>query len=276
MSQNANINPMQLSQSVELRESVTVLNEGQKIFGMLHKPVSQTPFPIVMLLHGLGGHKVGRYRVGVDTSARLAAIGIGTIRFDFRGCGDSEGEYSKMTVESQVSDALAILRYIQEHPEVDQQRIGILGRSLGSALSIMAAAQLGTVKTMCLWAPLFDGEQWLPIYQKHPTVVHDKEKEEELMTLDGQTPGLEFYHQFFRIDLRSSLQKLEHVPMLFIHGCQDKNVFFSHSEKYLHARKNAPAETRLIQLPLSDHHFTPLNERRIAINETVRWFEKTL
>lgn len=277
MFQNVKIQPMEkITQSVDQRESITVLNQGQKIFAMLHKPVTNNPFPLVVLLHGLGGHKVGRYRIGVETSERLAQAGIGTLRFDFRGCGDSEGEYSKLTIESQVSDTLAILKYIQAHPDVDQKRIGILGRSLGSALGVLAGAEFGGIKTICLWAPLFDGEQWLPIYNKHPTVAHDKEKEEELMTLDGQTPGTEFFHQFFKINLRPSLQKLEEIPLLLIHGCQDKNVVFEHSEKYLNYRRSAPGETRLIQLPLSDHYFTPLNERRIALHETTKWFERTL
>lgn len=277
MSQNVNIASMEkVSQAVELRESITVMNQGQKIFAILHKPISTTPFPIVVVLHGLGGHKVGRYRIGVETSARLAAAGIGTLRFDVRGCGDSEGEYTQMTIESQVSDALAVLNYIQGHPEVEKGRIGILGRSLGAALSILAAAQFGAVKTMCLWAPLFDGQQWLPIYTKHPTVAHDRKKEEELMTLEGQTPGHEFFHQFFKLDLSTQLHKLDKVPILLLHGCQDQNVYFEHSEKYLKARRNAPAETRLIQLPFSDHYFTPLDERRIAMQETTLWFERTL
>lgn len=279
MFQNVNIRSMEKidqSQAVEQRESIIVLNEGQKIFAILHKPIVQTPFPLVVFLHGLGGHKVGRYRVGVDTAARLAALGIGTLRFDFRGCGDSEGDFSTLNLESQVSDTLAILNYLQGHPEIDQERIGILGRSLGGALTILSAAKFGAIKTICLWCPLFDGDQWLSIYNKYPTVANDDKKKEELMTLEGQTPSLEFFQQFFKMDLRPSLQKLEHVPILLIHGCRDENVVFEHSEKYLKHRHQAPAETRLIQLPFSDHHFTPLDERRIAINETTRWFERTL
>ena len=260
----------------DIRESVTIQNEGQKIFGVLHKPISENPYPVVIVCHGLGGHKVGRYRLYVNLATRLASVGIGTLRFDFRGSGDSEGDFSEMTLESQVSDAKAVLEYIAKHPEIAPGRIGVMGRSFGGAVTVLAVSQKPVVKSICLWAPVFNGLQWENQWKQLKTVKLSRKMEEEMMTIDGQLPGLEFYRQFFSMHIERPLASLEAIPLMIIHGSQDKTVHVDNGEKYLKERRKATGETRFIQLPHSDHDFTQLEERRVALDETMRWFQETL
>ena len=96
------------------------------------------------------------------------------------------------------------------------------------------------------------------------------------MTIDGQLPGLEFYRQFFSMHIERPLALLEALPLMIIHGSQDKTVHVDNGEKYLKERRKATGETRFIQLPHSDHDFTQLEERRVALDETMRWFQETL
>lgn len=258
------------------REVIILENEGKKIFGMFHKPVGLDRHPTVVILHGLGGHKVGRYRLYVDLAESLADSGIASLRFDFRCCGDSEGDFSELTVPGQVSDALVALKYVSEHPQVDPDRIGLFGRSFGGALSILTAEKYSKIKSVCLWAPVYDAQPW----QQQWVMVNDPkippEHKHVMMTINGQVGSYGFYEQFFDLKMDNHIHAIDHVPLLLIHGLQDKTVDSEHSERYLNARSNLSAQTRLVQLPSSDHDFSVIEERFAAMEETRIWFKKTL
>src|SRR6187200_2421224 len=107
----------------ENRESVVLENEGQKIFGILHLPEGLEYPPCVIICHGLGGNKVGHYRVYVDLAERLVQSGIAVFRFDFRGCGDSEGAFIDMSLQSEVSDAIKAVEFIKQDSRFDYRKI---------------------------------------------------------------------------------------------------------------------------------------------------------
>jgi len=144
----------------EERESITLENQGQRIFGIIHKPLKPLPCPAVFLCHGFAGNKCGRHRMYVILAKHLSEIGIATLRIDFRGSGDSEGDLTSMTLEGEVSDALLGLSYLEKLPWVDPSRIGIIGRSLGGAVAIMTANRYKKAKSLALWSPVFHAEQW--------------------------------------------------------------------------------------------------------------------
>lgn len=258
------------------REIVVLENEGQKIFGMFHKPAGLGRHPTVIILHGLGGHKVGRYRLYVDLAESLAESGIASFRFDFRCCGDSEGDFAGLTIPGQVSDALVALKYVTEHPLVDTDRIGLFGRSFGGALAVLTAEKFSTIKSICLWAPVYDAQPW----QQQWVMVNDpkvpSEHKHMMMTINGQVGSYSFYEQFFNLKMDQHVHAIDRIPLLLIHGLIDKTVDSEHSERYLNARANLSTVTRLVQLPSSDHDFTVVEERFAAMEETRIWFQKTL
>lgn len=247
----------------EERLSVLLENQGQKIFGVLHRPVTPGKCPAVLICHGLAGHKTGHYRIYVSLAKRLSEMGIAVFRFDFRGSGDSEGEFTETTVEGEVSDALVAVNYLASLPFVDPARIGVLGRSFGGVVSVLLAAKYGKVKSLALWSPIFDPGEWKERWR--PSA-------EEFSQINGQEIGSHLYPQLFEIDLKAALEKINHIPMLHIHGEKDAVVQVFHAEKFQRQRLNGEAESRFVRLPESDHHFTPMEERKFAIDTTVEWF----
>src|SRR5262249_949470 len=133
---------------------------GQKIFGVIHRPLNVKKSPFVLMCHGLGGHKVGKGRLYVHLAEKLVSVGIGALRIDFRGSGDSEGDFSQMTIDSEVSDALVALNYLKNDPLIDSERIALFGRSFGGVVAILAAQRFSQIKSIVLWAPVFGSEQW--------------------------------------------------------------------------------------------------------------------
>lgn len=260
----------------EERESIVLENEGQKIFGIFHRPTSEGPFPTVLMCHGLAGHKTGRFRLYVHLSEKLSKLGIASLRIDFRGSGDSEGHFSEVTLGSEVSDAVVALNYLRSRPDVDPLRIGIFGRSVGGTVGLMTAQKSGPIKSLAIWAPLYDGEQWKSLWDHLHSPGIDEETRLEKMKINGQVPGNQFFYELFNMRMENHLKDLTEIPMLHIHGEKDIIVTTKHADRYVQARETAKGTNKFIRFPNSDHDFSHTKEQLMALDETSLWFSKTL
>ncbi len=260
----------------EERTPVTLLNDGQKIFGVIHRPENQAKTPAVLICHGLGGNKIGKGRLYVLLAEMLAANGITTLRVDFRGSGDSEGDFSKMTIESEVSDALVALDFLKQDPQVDADRIAIFGRSFGGVVAILASHKFAAIKSLALWAPVFGCEQWKEKWQKAHSTPMSSQQRESLMNIEGLQPGYSFLQQLFTLNLAEQLRSLEGIPLLHIHGEKDAIVDLTHANRFREARHHVLGKSHFKLLPESDHDFLNPAERKIALCDTAEWFVKTL
>jgi dipeptidyl aminopeptidase/acylaminoacyl peptidase len=123
-----------------MAEHVSFQSDGHKLSGLIELPPGLKPGerrPAVVLLHGFGGSKDGAQ--GEWASGALTQWGYVILRFDFRGCGESEGERGRIICLEQVTDASNALTYLASRPEVDPQRIAFCGGSLGAAVAIYTA-----------------------------------------------------------------------------------------------------------------------------------------
>jgi len=257
----------------EEREAITLVNNGEKLFGIFHRPLVKEPFPVVLFCHGLAGHKTGRYRIYVELAESLTKHGVGVLRVDFRGSGDSEGDFADMTLAGEVSDALIALEWLKSAPGVDREKIGIFGRSLGGSVAVIAASEFGHVKSLALWAPIFSGDQWVEKWSQLDLNSHP-DQYADLRTINGQVVGIPFYEELFAMKLEEKLANLQEIPLLHIHGLKDSIVHPVQSEWYQNARNGSDSLFYLYDE--SDHDFTHMAERKKAILETSLWFQKTL
>ena len=121
-------------------EHVTFLSDGLTLSGTIGLPEGLAPGekrPAFMVLHGFGST---RHAGNVVTPcAMLNKLGYATLRFDMRGCGDSEGEKGRLICLEQVTDTRNALSLLQSHPQIDPARIGVMGSSFGAAVSVYTA-----------------------------------------------------------------------------------------------------------------------------------------
>lgn len=263
-------------QQFEIREAITLENHGEKIFGVLHRPLNAKHVPAIVICPGFAGNKCGKFRMFVTLGKELAKLGIAVFRFDYRGSGDSEGEFRDITVEGKISDTLKCLDFLANDPQIDSSRMGLLGRSLGGAIAVLAARRFNRMKSLVLWAPVFKSDPWRELWESFKSNQKlDQTKQEILRNLPANIPNLEFLSQFFKLDLQLELQGLQQIPLLHIHGEQDSVVKIEHAKDFEKARTGID-NTRFLQLPKSDHDFSDLKEQVIAIQETCQWYQQTL
>ncbi len=89
-----------------------------------------------LVLHGFGSNcESGNV---LQPARVLGEFGYVTLRFDMRGCGNSEGEFGRVICLEQVEDLGNALTFLAGHPAVDAGRIGVIGSSFGGAVAVYA------------------------------------------------------------------------------------------------------------------------------------------
>ncbi|MCC3374191.1 alpha/beta hydrolase [Cohnella sp. REN36] len=121
--------------------------------GVLHGSHSACG-PGVLIIPGFADTAVGPHNMHVHLARKLAERGFTVLRFDYRGQGESDGEFQSFTVSSGFADAQAALRYLIDVEQVDSGRLGIVGYSLGGAYGIELAKQFPGIQGLALLAPV--------------------------------------------------------------------------------------------------------------------------
>ena len=141
---------------------ITVGADDFKLPGTLTLPVGKKKAPVVILVHGSGpqdrDETVGPNKPFRDLAWGLAERGIATVRYDKRtkvygAACVPEGRNIDYDTES-VDDAVAIIAWAKELPEVDADSVYVLGHSLGATLAPRIAEQADGLTGIILVAAL--------------------------------------------------------------------------------------------------------------------------
>jgi dipeptidyl aminopeptidase/acylaminoacyl peptidase len=143
-----------------MEQNITFESSGLRISGCLNLPLQPTAGgkqAAMVVLHGFGSNKNG----GISKIAAklFADMGYVTLRFDMRGCGDSEGARGRVICNEQVQDTQAAISYLQSLPQVDPNRIGVMGHSFGAAVAIYTAGVDSRVAACISTGGWGDGEK---------------------------------------------------------------------------------------------------------------------
>lgn len=126
-----------MSKNVE----VTIQSEC-KLSGTLTIPnETSTNFPAVLIIMGSGkGDRDGNFKsmkmnIYKDLADFLTEKGFVTLRYDKRGTHQSEGNFLEAGLSDFIDDAVAGVRLLKNHPQVDQEKVLILGHSEGAIIA---------------------------------------------------------------------------------------------------------------------------------------------
>ena len=95
----------------------------------------------IIVGHGIGGSRL------LEPAGMLSRHGYGVLTFDWRAHGESDGELCTFGYH-EVRDVQGALAWLREQADVDPQRIGMLGESMGAVTAIRAAAALPGIKAV--------------------------------------------------------------------------------------------------------------------------------
>jgi fermentation-respiration switch protein FrsA (DUF1100 family) len=224
--------------------------EGQKVSLVLHLP-DKTPTFCVVACHGLGASKDSdKYLL---LGREFPRRGLALCRFDFRGCGESDGSYAQSTVAGRICDLEAVLELLTGHPSLDG-RFGLLGSSMGGFVALFMAREMQTPIPVVTW--------------NCPATLRGLEAQRE-----GDVAGLGPAF-FAELETRQYADVPPGIPWtLTIQGDRDEVVPPEHGQ-LLYSQAADPR--RLVILEGADHRLTEVSHRMRAVEESLRWFEKHL
>lgn len=198
------------------RHAITVTTERgdeAELVAVHHAPADPVADTWVVFCHGFISDKSGSYESRCERAARE---GYHAIRFDFRGCGESDGAFVDQTLSSKIADLHAVLDFF------DAPRYTLFGSSFGAKTALHAAVStdvdIGAVVTRApvTWNDAFDNvvatvESTGRFEYDSGHVVDDR----FVTDLNG--------HPFDDVTTRLD------VPVAVFHGAADESVPLRHS-----------------------------------------------
>jgi len=240
--------------------------EGIRLKGEMYFPdTGPAPYPTLCLCHGLPRGKPSSPGDGgyPALAARFACCGFLTVIFNFRGAGESEGNFD---MRGWTSDLEAVLDYVYDMGEVHRERISLVGFSAGAAAAIYVAAQdprvSSVVSCACPTISRIGTDRGLA--QR----MIAEFREVGIIKDDDFPPSLEDWMAGFNhVYSVEWVSRLAPRPILLIHGTDDDIVPVDSSRDLFHSAKE-PKELIIIQ---SAGHQLRLSER--AMDAALDWLK---
>jgi len=241
-------------------------SKGEKLWGVLSFPIKRGKLPAVIVSHGFCGTKSARkfVKIGRDFSKQ----GIAVLRFDFTGCGDSEGDFKNMSIFQEVEDLKAAYNFLIKRPQVDRKRIGILGYSLGALIACLCQIKHPILKTLVLVAPAINQKNLIKIW--HSPGEIRKWQEKGYIDTPKFRVGIQYLNEAKNYTpLVSNIKN----PVLIVHGKKDKDVPVMFSKKLL---KDFSGKIKIIIVQEADHNFESYETLNKLIRYSLEWCKKYL
>ena len=126
-------------------EPVSIAADRANLAGTLTLPPGAGPHPAVVLITGSGpedrDEAILGHRPFLVLADHLTRRGFAVLRCDDRGVGASTGNFAEATEDDFVADTLAQIDHLRGRPEIDPQRIGLIGHSEGGVIAPRVAVK---------------------------------------------------------------------------------------------------------------------------------------
>ncbi|HUC87283.1 MAG TPA: alpha/beta fold hydrolase [Candidatus Saccharimonadales bacterium] len=239
--------------------------DNLQLAAILETPDGKAPFPLVVQAHGYNSQKNSQTNLAV--TAGLIAKGIATLRFDFRGHGESQGNIEDVNITTGLRDLAAVIDWADNSAEIDQDQIGLMGSSYGGVVvTLQAAKHPNRIKCLALKAPATDWGEARTLQIDHHSIAEWQRR--GYHQLEGTEPPItvpySFYEDITSYDTYAAAERIT-CPVLIIHGDADRSVPVEQSRKLA---KKLGGETELQVIPGVDHRFSKEADFRLMISQS--------
>lgn len=149
--------------------------QGSRLVGKLDLP-DEPPRNYALFAHCFTCTKESLAAVRIGRA--LAGQGIGVLRFDFTGLGQSGGDFADSTFSGSVKDVLAAARAMRD---ASMEPALLIGHSLGGAAVLAAADDLPNVKAIATIGAPFDVQHVTKLFREDlKSLLQDGEAEVKL------------------------------------------------------------------------------------------------
>jgi dienelactone hydrolase len=100
---------------------------------------SKGPFPTILMLHGFMSYKEGDGFLFSKAAEEFKKNGIASARIDFASMGENRFSRENYGLSIMLKETKRSFEFLLNDPEIDSERIGILGHSLGARVAFLSS-----------------------------------------------------------------------------------------------------------------------------------------
>ena len=199
----------------------------------------------------------------------LCDHGIGVLRLDFTGIGDSRGNFTDTTFATNIDDLVDAATYLQRHHQAPQL---LIGHSLGGVASLAAAQRIPSSRAVTVIGTPDETIHLYRLLSSEKTRTEDPEK--RAITLGGKrfeiTPAL--LESLRRQQMRGIIENLGKA-LLILHAPGDTTVSLESGARIFSAARQPKS---MVSLDTADHLLLDENDARYAGQVIATWVKRYL
>jgi dipeptidyl aminopeptidase/acylaminoacyl peptidase len=243
--------------------------DGVKIEGYLTKPINspiKSKLPAIIFPHG---GPMARDYAGFDYWAELFANrGYVVFQPNFRGSSGYGYKFEMASIkgwgQAMQDDLQDAAKWLVEQNIIDSKRVCIGGASYGGYAALMAAVKHSdSFKCAASFAGVSDLER---IIQDARRFTNSKIVKKQMGTDTEKLEAASPIHFAKKIN----------IPILLIHGTDDKIVPIKHSRDMADELESYDKDVRYVEIEDANHHLSVQVHRIKTLEEMVRFFDKHL
>ena len=233
---------------------IEIKNRKNKILrGVLTLPDNIENPLIVLNLHGFGGSMSGYKYAHTHLSRVLESNGFGCARFDFYGCGESDGEFEEMTFTGLIEDAIDMYNYIVDCKLTTADRIILSGHSMGGYVASCVAPKLQPIG-LILMCP--GGGMWYGCKERADGL---KAQSMQYADMEGLKFNIDFNYDLYNYEPFSNAMGYD-KDVVIIRGTKDKLVDNRACQAYLNCYNSD--KSIYVEIEGGDHNFANIKSKK--------------
>ncbi|HUF11600.1 MAG TPA: alpha/beta fold hydrolase [Longimicrobiales bacterium] len=233
----------------------------------LELPAARHPHAMALFAHCFTCSK--DLSAAVQITRALADAGIGVLRFDFTGLGESEGDFEDTSFSSNVADLVAAAGFVAEQWEPPTL---LVGHSFGGAAVLHAAAELPDVRAIATIGAPSDPEHVRKLFTRAEDEIATRGRATVRLAEREFTITREFLEDLRQDSMQSVLADLER-PLLVIHSPVDEQVGIENAARLFEAARHPKS---FVSLDGADHLLTTDDDARWAGSVIAAWAARWL
>ena len=238
---------------------------GEKLAGTLHVPKTNEGRGVVLGHCFTCSRHTGILRQLADDLSREGFI---TLRFDFSGNGQSEGDFVESTFSTQISEMQTAVEFLAGR---DADWIGVAGHSMGGLIAFLTAVGTDGIKAVCALASRLTGIRATHFLSREQRGTLQRNGE---VFFSSRGRSLKLTGDFFSdADTFNPVElfKAFHKPLLVVHGDMDDIIAVEEAYK---VRDLSDDRVDLEIVPNADHMFSREEDRRDISRFVANWFKE--
>ena len=216
------------------------------------RPAKLGPLPVV-IVHPEAGHRAVDMRGILNDLAEAGYLAVGV---DYQRRKGTRWRHNLFPWQDP-KDPKRVMSRVRAHPDVDRDRIGLLGFSQGGVFSLLIAAHDGGAAAVVAYYPVTDFERWL------------------------EAPGARTDEELQALLRRASAfwqAKSIRAPVLLVHGDRDASAGIEESRRLAQrlAELKRPVELLVIRGGVHVFNFRDRTQADLAWDATLRFLDRHL